>query len=206
MTRSAHHSPSTDARKGDWCQSFTGRKMHPLDPRPEDFVIEDIAHALSRVARFAGHTKGDLAYSVAQHSVLAARHVSPKAKLAALLHDASEAYTGDVPRPLKRHMHFDIDGEMVPFKVVEDRIQDAIHERFGVVVDDAILAEVKAIDEALLVTEARDLMAPLHPDWSLEWLRNRTPLAERIVPWSAETAKTAFLSVFRDLTENKETP
>lgn len=200
MTPAPHHSPVLTDRRGGWCQTFLGVKFHHLDPRPEDIRIEDIAHALSHVARFGGHTKPTVGYSVAQHCVLAARHVSPAAQLAALLHDASEAYTGDVPRPLKRHMAFLLDGEVIPFKVVEDRIQACVHERFNVVVTPEIEAEVKAIDESLLVTEARDLMSPLHPDWSLEWLKGRTPLESKVTPWSSLFAKSEFLREFRRLT------
>ncbi len=84
----------SDVRRGDWIQVRSGRKFHPLDPRPEDVDINDIAHALSNLCRFTGHCTDF--YSVAQHSVIASQIVPPASALAALLHDASEAYMGDI--------------------------------------------------------------------------------------------------------------
>jgi len=78
---------------------FSGGTFDILNPRAEDVRIEDIAHALSQQCRFTGHTK--TFYSVAQHSVLASTLVAAPDELWALLHDASEAYMGDMNRPLK---------------------------------------------------------------------------------------------------------
>jgi hypothetical protein len=108
-------------RKGGWSQTYTGRAIYPLDPRPEDLDIRDIAHALSLQCRFAGHTR--FPYSVAQHSLmvrelvhwygdaadLAAEDMPSDdewgaMELTALMHDAAEAYLIDVPRPLKQHL------------------------------------------------------------------------------------------------------
>lgn len=86
-------------RVGDWMQTYTGKAFYPLDPRPEDIDIVDIAHALSQLCRFGGHC--NRFYSVAEHSVLVSHSVPPQYALEALLHDATEAYVVDVPRPLK---------------------------------------------------------------------------------------------------------
>lgn len=86
-------------RKGDWIQTYTGRQFWPLDPKPEEVCIEDIAHALSQQCRYAGHTIRF--YSVAQHSVEIALRVPRAAALWGLLHDAAEAYLVDLPRPVK---------------------------------------------------------------------------------------------------------
>ena len=92
-------------------QTFTGKLIQPLDLKPDDIDIRDIAHALSRVCRFGGHCHGVL--NVAAHSVRVLKavraawpHGSKRLHLTALLHDASEAYLGDIPRPLKKHPAF----------------------------------------------------------------------------------------------------
>src|SRR5271165_7548492 len=92
---------SADNRKGDWIQTYTGRVMYPLDPRPEEINIIDIAHALSNLCRFTGHVR--TFYSVAEHSVRVSQHCDPKDALWGLLHDASEAYLADMSRPMKRY-------------------------------------------------------------------------------------------------------
>jgi hypothetical protein len=81
-------------------QLLSGKAFYVTDPKPEDIDILDIAHSLSMQCRYNGHTKGF--YSVAEHSVLVANLVPPRLRLQALLHDASEAYVGDVIRPIKR--------------------------------------------------------------------------------------------------------
>ena len=83
-------------RKGDWMQTHSGIQFWPLDPRPEDILIEDIAHALSNQCRFAGHCC--FHYSVAQHSVLVSENVPAQDAMWGLLHDAGEAYLVDLPR------------------------------------------------------------------------------------------------------------
>src|SRR5690606_29748913 len=98
-------------RKGDWMQTFTGRRFWPLDPRPDEICIEDIAHALSMQCRYAGHCLSF--YSVAEHSVLLSQHVAEPFRRWALLHDASEAYLVDVPRPIK--------GDLSNYRAVEAR-------------------------------------------------------------------------------------
>ena len=87
-------------RTGNWMQTFSGMKYYPHDPRPEDFKIEDIAHALSMLCRYNGQCQEFM--SVGQHSVLMSYYVSKENALWALLHDASDAYMGDMIRPIKR--------------------------------------------------------------------------------------------------------
>ena len=102
-------------------QTHSGKFFNFLDPKPEQINIEDIVWGLSMKCRFGGHT--NIFYSVAQHSVLTSELVESKYKLSALMHDAAEAYTGDVPTPLKR---------LLPdFKQVEKRIEEAIFTKFN---------------------------------------------------------------------------
>ena len=96
-----------------WQRMLSGRRLDLLDPSPLDIEIEDIAHGLARVARWNGQTKGDHAFSVAQHCVLVegiATHVnrnSTAARLMALLHDAPEYVVGDMISPFKAALGLD---------------------------------------------------------------------------------------------------
>ena len=114
-----------------WQRMLSGRRLDLLDPSPLDIEIEDIAHGLARVARWNGQTKGDHAYSVAQHCLLVERFVhelKPRAarplRLAALLHDAAEYVIGDLISPFKAAVGLD-------YKAFENRLSRAIHIRFG---------------------------------------------------------------------------
>ncbi|NDW04724.1 hydrolase [Jiella sp. 40Bstr34] len=108
---------------------LSGRRLDLLDPSPLDVEISDIAHGLARVARWNGQTKGDYAFSVAQHSliveaIVAERESDPRWRMAALLHDGPEYVVGDMISPFKAVMGGD-------YKTVEKRLQAAIHLRFG---------------------------------------------------------------------------
>lgn len=183
------------ATRGDWLQTFTMRQVYPLDLRPEDVAVEDIAHALSLQCRFAGHTRG--LYSVGQHSLLVADYLRDRGEPApvvlwGLLHDASEAYLSDIPRPLKRLPAFAF------YREAERRAMGAICERFGL--DPVEPPVVKHADGVLLATEARDLMAPLHPEWHHQEANGYEVLPRRISPrWWAEVERD-FLAVFKTLT------
>ena len=114
-----------------WQKMLSGRRLDLLDPTPVDIEIEDIAHGLSFVARWNGQTKGDFAYSVAEHSLLVEtlfRRIAPKAppkwQLAALLHDAPEYVIGDMISPVKASVG---DG----YDALDDRLAQAVHIRFG---------------------------------------------------------------------------
>lgn len=112
-----------------WQRMLSGRRLDLLDPSPLDVEIADIAHGLARVARWNGQTRGDYAFSVAQHSLIveaavAFKDADPRWRLAALLHDAPEYVIGDMISPFKSVMGGD-------YKAVERRLQGAIHLRFG---------------------------------------------------------------------------
>ncbi len=101
----------------------TGQSLDLENPCPDHISIWDIAEGLSKCCRFAGQIEDF--YSVAQHSVMVSRLVPPEARLAALLHDGSEAYIGDVSRDFKRSRF------MVGYRTIEQRLQDAIYSHFG---------------------------------------------------------------------------
>ena len=185
-------------RKGSWIQTFTGRQFWPLDPRPEDVDIRDIAHALANCCRFSGHVRKF--YSVAQHSVIASQVVPWAARLA-LLHDAAEAYMGDIARPWKQFLWVDTGDGWEPnrLKECEHSLLSVILGALGVAESPDLWAEVKRADDVLLATEARDLMSPLHPDWRHCEHRGATVLPQRIDPWPPSLAEKVFLRRWEEL-------
>jgi hypothetical protein len=138
----------------DYIITFTKRKFNPITPSEEDIVIEDVAHALSLLSRAGGHSK--TFYSVAQHCIncakeAKARGCSERVQLACLLHDASEAYIGDVTRPFKKHLKYYLE--------VEEKLQSAIWHILGVTeLTDQEQSKVYEIDDALLYCEFIELM------------------------------------------------
>jgi uncharacterized protein len=170
----------------DWIQTHTGRRFNPLKPNPDAIVIQDIAHALSMQCRFSGHSKEF--YSVAQHCVLVSYICDHNDALWGLMHDATEAYLVDVPRPLKRSGKFQA---YIEFEAV---MQEAICRRFALPFKEP--PSVKEADTVLLATEARDLMSPLHSDWQ----QPRDPLPFKIEPWDHNKAKDMFMKRFFELT------
>lgn len=114
-----------------WQRMLSGRRLDLLDPTPVDIEIEDIAHGLAFVARWNGQTRGNHAYSVAEHSLLVETlfgRIAPKApakwRLAALLHDAPEYVIGDMISPVKAAVGPD-------YGALDDRLAAAVHIRFG---------------------------------------------------------------------------
>lgn len=154
--------------------------------------IEDIAAALSKVCRFAGHIHQF--YSVAQHAINASYIVAPEHAFTALMHDTAEAFTNDLPTPLKF---------AVPvFKELEVRIESAMAQRFGFAYP--LPDEVKLADLQMLALEKKHLKRD-HSEWSvLEGIEydHLKPLVmlERL---SAERAETLFLRRYRELTAQK---
>ncbi len=177
--------------KTDWLQTFTGKKFFPLEPRIEDICIEDIAHSLSMQCRFAGHSKRF--YSVAQHcnAMVNCWFSAPEDKeLAkyALLHDASEAYLSDIPRPLKYLPEFQF------YRDAEKVLSEMIYVRFGL--NPVEPEAIKRADWELLCEEAMSprIMSPLHPDWSARC----DPLIN-FMPVSPERAEEIYLEKFEQL-------
>lgn len=168
-----------------WIQTYVGKQFWPLAPRAEDLDILDIAHSLSLQCRFNGHCR--VFYSVAEHSVRVAGQLPDDLALWGLLHDAAEAYLGDLTRPLKRQV------EARWFNDAEDQLLKVIAATYGLVWP--MPPQVRAADDVLLVTEARDLMVAPPADWSLE----AEPLAERIEPLAPSAAETLFLQRFETL-------
>lgn len=176
-------------RTGNWMTTFTGKQFLLLDPRSEDIDIEDIAHGLSRISRYNGATNGRCGYTVAQHSVYASWIVGRPYRLPALLHDASEAYAGDVITPLKKLL-----GKT--YEDIEKDIMCAVADKFDFLwLADDVQEEVKWADKVLLATEVRDLI-PSNALWSKI---TEKPMPFIIRPWTQAKAKRLFLERFEEL-------
>lgn len=163
-----------------------GRYVTPLYPFEWEPDVDEIAHALSQTNRFTGHTT--VPYSVAEHSVRVASLLPDELQLAGLLHDASEAYLGDMASPLKYHPFF---GEA--YRSAERALMRRVDETFGVRTDHEL---VHHADRRMLATEKRDLLPDVPGEWLI--LRGVRPLTSRIEPWTAGRARAAFLNVFDD--------
>lgn len=137
-----------DARKA-WIITYSGLKFYHLDPKPEMVSVEDIAHALSQLCRWTGHTR--FHYSVAQHSVYASLICPPEIAFDLLMHDTSEAYLGDMNRPLK---HFTAAGPA--YCEIEEKVEKVIFEKFGLPYP--MRPEVKKFDVQMLYAEKAQLM------------------------------------------------
>lgn len=174
-------------RLGNWQQTFMGVAFYPADPRRHEVLILDVAHALAHQCRFGGHCQEF--YSVAQHSLHVELLLRKRGNycrevlLGALLHDATEAYLVDLPRPVKL---------MLPdYQEMERRLHNELRSFFGFMDHE----DIKWADEVALATEKRDLMSP-EP---LPWGRLPSPDPERIQPVSPATAKVLFLDRFNQL-------
>lgn len=138
---------------------LSGRRLDLINPSPMDIEIEDIAHGLSRVARWNGQTTGPHPFSVAQHSLLVediagqiGQEMAPAWRLAALLHDAPEYVIGDMISPFKAALGLD-------YRAFEDMLQQAVHIRFGLppLIDPTLKARIKEADRLAAWLEATQL-------------------------------------------------
>lgn len=183
---------------------LSGRRLDLLDPSPLDIEIADIAHGLARVARWNGQTRGAHAFSVAQHCVLVERLVaelSPRltrqARLMALLHDAPEYVVGDLISPFKAAVG-------INYKALEERLQVAIHRRFGLPaqVPPTLKILFKKADHLSAYLEATQLAG--FEEKEARRLFGPPPKAlklPRLVPVSTADAQALFLERFRRLSD-----
>lgn len=191
-----HHNAAPRA----WQRMLSGRRLDLLDPSPLDIEIDDIAHGLARVARWNGQTKGTHAFSVAQHTLVVDAiavktlpDIGASGRLAVLLHDAPEYVIGDMISPFKALLEGD-------YKVVEARLLNAIHRRFGVPtpLGRRLVARIKAADRASAYFEATQLAGFERAEAVRIFGRpsaidpNDLPLD----PWPAALAERRFLKQF----------
>lgn len=166
-----------------------GHRVSLTDPRPEQIRIDDIARALSRLNRWCGHV-GARAYSVAQHSYYVSRLVPREFQRVALMHDAQEAYVGDVARPLKRLLGHNY---------------EALERRFAGVIGDVVGLDlvnlpqcVRDADRLMQIAEARALLDV--PRAELEAHFGEVPdTLPAIYPWDSEDARDMWLHCWEEL-------
>ena len=176
---------------GPYLQTVSGRFVNPFEPDPEQLDIADITRALANTCRFGGHCRSF--YSVAQHSVIVSELVEQRGGdvedvFAALMHDAAEAYLGDMPHPIK---HRSALGEA--FKAAEEHLERALRARFKIKSD---VPEIKRADRALLATERRALSAE---DWHWPELDGVEPLDLELTAWPPDEAARAFAARYAEL-------
>ena len=146
-------------RKGDFIGTYSGIHFYPLDPQPEDICIYDIAHALSQICRFNGHTRS--MYDVASHScnvqmLLYEKKYDAEVQLYGLLHDSHEAYIADITRPLANCLSQSAQNELNEMKA---NVQRAIYKCFGLIEPSTqIEIVIKDADNYVLALEAKELM------------------------------------------------
>lgn len=162
----------------------SGEYFYFSHPEESCFTVEDIAHALANTCRFNGHCQQF--YSVAQHCVLVSSHLPANLRYQGLMHDAAEAFIGDVTRPLK---------QLLPdYVAISGRIEAAVFGRLGL--PKKLNPLVKKADLRALLTEQRDVMSN-RDEWPC--LRGLRPFAEPIIPLPPHMAREEFLRRFRNV-------
>lgn len=176
---------------GPYLQTVSGRWVNPFDPDSEQIELADIARALGNQCRFGGHCRSF--YSVAQHCVIVSELIeadggTAEDALAGLMHDAAEAYLGDLPHPIKHRSPLG-----AAFREAEQPLEQVIRVRFGIT---GSPAAVKRIDRALLATERRTFSSER---WHWPELAGAEPLSLELEAWSPDDAAEAFVRRFETL-------
>jgi uncharacterized protein len=173
-----------------YIETYTGKRVYFLHPKPDMFDIVDIAHALSNNCRWTGHCK--TFFSVAEHSVFASYLVAKPFKLAALMHDASEAYLTDVAAPIKPNL--------TSYYELEANIMAALSVRFGF--QFPLAPEIKVADTILLSEEAYQLLPTEGQSWGMwKTIQGGRPKRQHLQFgfWTPQQAEMKFLNRYQEL-------
>lgn len=178
-----------------WIQTYSGKRVNLLSFMECDVSLQDIAHSLANLCRFNGHTIEY--YSVAQHSVLVSYLVREQHAIGGLMHDAAEAYIGDIIRPIKRISY--------PLEKIEDHIKTKIIGALGRFDIDIVSDEITAADNNALKAEANLLITKPPNSWFISGLNDKmTETAENWLKevgfWLPEVAKEKFKDRYQQLT------
>lgn len=176
--------------KEHWIETYTGKYFDLVNPSPDDVDVVDIAHSLSMQCRYNGHCRKF--YSVAQHSVMVAK-LMPKVPerslgIYGLLHDAAEAYIGDIPSPVKALIS--------DIREVEERILNVIYAKFNLDIAMSRMPEIKHADRIAMTIEVKNLMFSGGRDWG-EFLFTHgygISLETKLMELSSSEAETQFLN------------
>lgn len=179
----------------NWVETRSGKRVSVNNPSPDQFDIKDIAYALSNTCRFNGHCAGF--YSVAEHSVAVALRLPQHLRLAGLLHDASEAYLGDVPSPIKQFL-----GD---YKAIEQVFEAAIANKFDLELTANDWQMVKEADLDALYTEAHYLIESRGADWAYFQGPRKFEVNRRLAPVCLPPVEAykLFMGLYYDATEEK---
>lgn len=172
-------------RTDDWMQTFFGGRFYPFNPELNRINTFEIAHALSNLCRFGGHVKEF--YSVAEHCVNLSYAVSSENALRALLHDATEAYVVDMPRPIKKYLRM--------YQDIESSVAKLIAEKYQV--GDIYPDEVREADTRILLNE-RNVLIPRHEIWGIDGVFEPLPDVT-IHSYTPKQAEWAYISRFDNL-------
>src|ERR1044072_1513302 len=180
---------------GPYLQTVSGRFVNPFDPDPEQLDAGDIARALANLSRFGGHTR--VFYAVAQLSVIVSQLVEERGgdaedAFAALMHDATEPYLGDMPHPIKHRSPLG-----AVFKEAEDALEQVLAKHFNIKPG---VTEIKRADRALLATERRALSGE---NWHWPELDGVEPLDLELTAWPPDQAARVFLERFEELSARR---
>jgi hypothetical protein len=177
-----------DAKQNGWevgClrATYSGTPFSLSNPDPGNVNPLDILVPLSRLERWGGHCQVD--FTVGQHSWLVSQQVPRRFALAGLLHDAAEAYIGDLSRPFRQLL-----GDR--YREIEEPIEWAIAKRFGL--ESLYPPEIRVADDRMLATELRDVMPPQG------FTFDREPYVERLIPWKRKRVLLQLVERFEELT------
>lgn len=168
-------------------KTFDGTYFDFLNPTESMVSITSIAHALSNICRFTGHCRFN--YSVAQHSYYVSLQVPEHLALQGLLHDAPEAYIGDVSSPLKQLLQ--------DYRVIEERVTKVVHSALDL--PERLAPEVKHADLAMLRAEHDQVLTNGFDPCRWDVVMHISPARVAISPWSSEEAEWMFLSRYAQL-------
>lgn len=165
----------------DFIETYTNKQYHFLNPSVDEICIEDIAQALSMSCRYSGHVKSF--YSVAEHSCIVSDKIleltcDRQLAFDALLHDASEAYLNDIPRPIKPHLKNYSDIEALSEKCIQDSL--------GCRPMNDLIA---SIDKNIVRDEAEQLFLSVP-----SWVKDFTSVGVKVAGLSPNYARFEFMS------------